>query len=310
MDRRSFHALAAAAAFAGTGLALALPGARAADAGAPAPRPADGPEAALAARCRALEGEVGGRIGVALIDGRSGTGTPLHAAWRGDERFPMCSTFKWLASAALLARVDGGHEHLARRLRFERRALVAHSPVTERHTGAPGMTLGELCEATITESDNTAANLILQALGGPAAVTRYARGLGDAVTRLDRTEPQLNESRPGDERDTTTPRAMAGLLQALLLGDALRPAARQQLVDWMLATRTSGERLRKDLPAGWRLADKTGSGAHGSHNDVGVFWRPDGRPVVLAVYCTGSSAGVAERNAVIAALARHVTSQA
>lgn len=298
MDRRSFTSLAAAAALAGTGLGLALPGARAAAGSAPA---ADTGDAALAQRCRALEAELGGRIGVALIDGEH------RSAWRADERFPMCSTFKWLASAALLARVDAGRERLERRVRFERAQLVHHSPVTERHTGAAGMTLAALCEATITESDNTAGNLILQALGGPAAVTRYARALGDGATRLDRMEPQLNESRPGDERDTTTPRAMAGLLQRLLLGDALQAASRQRLTEWMLATRTSADRLRKNLPAGWRLADKTGSGANGSHNDVGVFWRPDGSPVVVAVYSTGSKASFDDRSAAIAAVAKFVT---
>lgn len=283
MDRRSFNALAAAAAL------------------FPLPVLAD-PDDPLAARCRAIEAELGGRLGVALLDGRSGR----RSDWRGAERFPMCSTFKWLASAALLARVDAGRERLERRLRFQRAQLVTHSPVTERHTGAPGMTLAALCEATITESDNTAGNLVLQALGGPGMVTRYARSLGDAFTRLDRIEPFLNDSLPGDERDTTTPAAMAGLLQRLLLGDALKPASRRKLTDWMLATRTSGERLRKNLPAGWRLADKTGSGANGSHNDVGVFWRPDGSPVVVAVYFTGSGRSFDERSTAIAAIARHV----
>ncbi|MEF7616100.1 class A beta-lactamase [Aquincola sp. MAHUQ-54] len=250
-----------------------------------------------------IEAGAGGRLGVAVLD----TATGAVAGHRLDERFPMCSTFKWLAAALVLQRVDAGQERLDRRIRFGREVLISHSPVTERHAGGDGMTLGALCEATITTSDNAAANLILETFGGPAAVTRYARSLGDTVTRLDRTEPSLNEARPGDPRDTTSPRAMSGSLRAAVLGESLSAAGRGQLAQWLEATSTNGQRLRADLPAGWRMGSKTGTGARGTTNDVGVFWPPGRPPVVVAVYLTETRAPEAQRNAAVARVARRIT---
>jgi beta-lactamase class A len=221
----------------------------------------------------------------------------------------MCSTFKWLAAACVLQRVDAGKESLQRRVHFDRSVLLPHSPLTTPHAGADGMTIAQLCEAAITQSDNAAANLLLQSFGGPAGLTAFARSLGDPSTRLDRREPALNEARPGDPRDTTTPRAMAHLLHAALVGDALRPRSRAQLAGWMQACETNGQRLRADLPASWRMGSKTGSGAHGTSNDVGIFWPPGGAPVVVAVYLTGSEAADAERDRAIARVAAAVTSR-
>ena len=248
-----------------------------------------------------IEAGSGGRLGVAVLqaDGRLD-------GHRLDERFPMCSTFKWLAAACVLHRVDAGLERLDRRVRFGRAVLLPHSPVAARHVGA-GMTVGELCHAAITTSDNAAANLILASFGGPAGLTRYARSLGDEVTRCDRTEPSLNEARPGDPRDTTTPRAMARLLHAALLGDALSPRGREQLARWLEATQTNGARLRADLPAGWRMGSKTGTGARGTTNDVGIFWPPGRPPVIVAAYLTESEAPEAARNGTVAQVARRVT---
>ena len=250
-----------------------------------------------------IEHDARGRLGVAVLDIADGR----LVGHRLDERFPMCSTFKWLAAAMVLARVDAGTERLERRIRFGREVLVPHSPVTGQHAGRGGMTLAELCEATITVSDNAAANLILAQHGGPASLTRYARSIGDRHTRLDRTEPALNEATPGDPRDTTTPAAMAGALHAALLGDALSPASRQHLQAWMEATRTNAKRLRADLPEGWRLGSKTGTGARGTTNDVGVYWPPGRPPVVVSVYLTESSAPEAERQWALARVARWVT---
>ena len=248
-----------------------------------------------------IEAVSGGRLGVAVLqaDGRLD-------GQRLDERFPMCSTFKWLAAACVLHRVDAGLERLDRRVRYGRAVLLPHSPVAARHVGA-GMTVGELCHAAITTSDNAAANLILASFGGPAGLTRYARSLGDEVTRCDRTEPSLNEARPGDPRDTTTPRAMARLLHAALLGDALSPHGREQLARWLEATETNGARLRADLPAGWRMGSKTGTGARGTTNDVGIFWPPGRPPVIVAAYLTESEAPEAARNGAVAQVARRVT---
>lgn len=249
-----------------------------------------------------LEAGVAGRLGVAVLDTADGR----LQGHRLDERFPMCSTFKWLASALVLHRVDTGQERLDRRLRFGREVLLPHSPVTSLHAGGEGMTLAELCEATITISDNAAGNLILDSFGGPAALTRYARKLGDTMTRLDRWETELNEARPGDPRDTTTPRAMATALRATMVGDALSPASREQLVRWMEATRTNGQRLRAGLPPGWRMGSKTGTGARGTTNDVGVFWPPGRSPIVVAVYLTETDAAESARNAAVAGVARQI----
>lgn len=257
-----------------------------------------------AAPWTAIEARSGGRLGVAVLhaDGRV-------EGHRLDERFPMCSTFKWLAAAHVLQRVDAGREKLDRRIPFGRDVLLPHSPVTEKHVGA-GMTLGDLCRATIVTSDNAAANLILASYGGPRALTAYARSLGDEVTRLDRTEPELNESAPGDPRDTTSPRAMARLLHRTLVGDALSPRSRTVLAGWLEACETNGKRLRADLPAGWRMGSKTGTGARGSTNDVGIFWPPGRPPVMVAAYVTDTRAPEADRNGAIADVARWVTRNA
>lgn len=260
------------------------------------------PPPQLAELCRKLEADSFGRLGMYLFDGRSGQ----EFLYRSEERFPMCSTFKWLAAAAVLARVDAGKERLDRRIRFAGHDLLEYSPVTRSFADGPGMSVAQLCEAAVADSDNTAANLLLDALGGLEAFNAFLRAQGDSLTRLDRYEPDLNEARPGDPRDTTTPAAMGADLRRLLLGDGLGSHSRQQLTDWMLATRTSGERLRAGLEAGWRLADKTGTGDNGTANDVGVYWTPTGQPVVLCVFLTGARTDRAAQAAVMASLGRQV----
>jgi len=251
-----------------------------------------------------IEQAAGGLLGVAVLDGHDGR---LLSGHRLDERFPMCSTFKWLLAAAVLQRVDAGEETLERRLRFGRDALLPYAPVTSPHAGGDGMAIAELCEAAVAWSDNTAANLLLGTLGGPEGVTRCARSLGDRATRLDRWEPQLNEASPGDPRDTTTPRAMATTLRAAVLGDALSEASRGRLAQWLRDCRTNGHRLGAHVPAGWRLGSKTGTGARGTTNDVGIFWPPGRPPVVVAVYLTQTTASEAVRNGTVAAVAKGVT---
>ncbi len=254
----------------------------------------------LPRRLAALEAGIGGRFGVAVLD----TATGRLTGHREEERFPMCSTFKALAAAAVLARVDKGEVQLAQRVRFTADEVVPYSPATKPEAGGEGMTLAAICEAAITLSDNTAGNLMLGAIGGPAGLTAYLRGTGDQVTRLDRTEPTLNEALPGDPRDTTSPRAMAQTLGRLVVGDALEPASREQLADWLVATRTGDARLRAGVPKGWRVGDKTGTGDRGTANDVGVLWPPGRAPIVIAAYVTGSEASVEARSAAIAAAAR------
>ena len=256
----------------------------------------------LAADLARIERESGGRLGVAVLD----TGSGATVEHRGSERFPICSTFKLVGSAAVLKRVEQGQERIDRRVTFAASDIVVNSPVTKERVGGSGMTLAEICEAAMTMSDNTAGNLILAALGGPAGFTAYARSLGDSVTRLDRIEPELNEALPGDPRDTTTPLAMLGNLQKLVLGDALSPASKEQLTKWMLANKTGDTRLRAQLPAGWRTGDKTGAGDRGTNNDVGVLWPPERKPIVVTAYLTGTSEPADKRNATLAAVGRAI----
>ncbi|MGY3334733.1 beta-lactamase class A [Streptomyces filamentosus] len=266
---------------------------------------ARGPATRAEARFRALEERYTARLGVHAYDVRTGR-TLAH---RDRERFPMCSVFKTLAVAAVLRDLDHDGGFLARRVHYTAADVERSgwSPVTEDAGNiARGMTVAELCDATLRFSDNTAANLLLRDLGGPTAVTRFARSAGDPVTRLDRWEPELNSAEPWRITDTTTPRAIARTYGRLLLGRVLDPADRALLTDWMLRNTTSDARFRKGLPADWTVADKTGGGDYGGNNDVGVTWPPDGGPILLAVLTTRpdrDAEGVDELVAAAAAIA-------
>jgi beta-lactamase class A len=251
------------------------------------------------ARLAQLERRDGGLLGVEVRD----TATGRRFGHRADERFPMCSTFKAVAAAAVLARADAGKDDLNRRIAYGRDALLSYAPVTSKHVET-GMTLAELCAAAVVWSDNTAANLMLDTLGGPEGITAFARAHGDTVTRLDRTEPTLNTAIPGDPRDTTSPAAMVGLLETVLLGKALSTESRGRLTGWMHDSPTGLKRLRAGLPEGWRTADKTGTGDNGTANVVALIHRPDGAPILAAVYLTGSPAEPAARDAVHAEIGR------
>jgi beta-lactamase class A len=231
-----------------------------------------------------LERRTGGRLGVAAW--RRG-GAPV-LAWRADERFPLCSTAKVMVAGTVLAQAARAPGLLDERVRYRKTDLVSWSPVTERHVD-DGMTVADLCAAALQVSDNTACNLLLDRIGGPSAVTAFARRIGDTAFRLDRRETELNTALPGDARDTTTPRAMAKSLEALLLDEALAPDARRRLLDWMLANTTGKERIQAGFPAGWRVADKTGTGAYGTTNDAGIVFPPQGQPVIVAVYYTSAT---------------------
>jgi beta-lactamase class A len=251
----------------------------------------------------ALERRSGGRLGVFAID--TGNGRTLEH--RAHERFPMCSTFKLLAVGAVLARIDERNEDLGRRVGFAQRDMLDNSPVTQANLALSSMTIAQLCEAAMVQSDNTAANLLLHSLLGPAGVTRFARKLGDPVTRLDRDEPDVNSSIPGDPRDTTSPAAMASDARALVLGKALSPRLRARLTAWMRACETGRSALRAGLPATWVSGDKTGSGPHGTSNDVAVIWPPQGAPIVVAAYATGlRGSSAAAHTAVLASVGRIV----
>ncbi|UPY35780.1 class A beta-lactamase [Sediminicoccus sp. KRV36] len=261
------------------------------------------PRPALAASLAQIEARVGGRLGVVAQDGAT------RFAHRAAERFPMASTFKALLAAAILARVDAGEDRLDRRLPVPREGLIPWSPVTQPRAGGE-MSLGELCAAIMTISDNTAANLLLGVVGGPAGLTAWLRRAGDATTRLDRTEPTLNEATPGDPRDTSTPEAFGATLGRIALGDVLSQPSRAQFQAWMIGNGTGGARLRAGLPPGWRVGDRTGGAAHGTSNVVGVLWPPgDARPWVVAAFLTECAAEPAARDAALADVARLLVAQ-
>jgi len=205
----------------------------------------------------AIEARLGGRIGVAALD----TGSGKRLDYRAEERFPMCSTFKFLAAAAVLKRVDEKRDQLDRFVSYDAKDILEYAPVTKAHLKEGGTTLGALCEAAIAQSDNTAGNLLLDAVGGPAGVTNFARSLGDQVTRLDRKEPELNSAIPGDERDTTTPGSMLADMTRILTGDVLSRSSRSQLEDWLRGNKTGAAVIRAGVPTNWIIGDKTGRGA-------------------------------------------------
>jgi beta-lactamase class A len=269
--------------------------------GASLPVAAAKPFNVLPATFARLEKTNGGRVGVAVLD----TATGERVGYRENELFPMCSTFKFLLAAAVLHRVDTHYEALERSVPIPPPPVLSHSPWTEGFAGQT-MTVAALCKAVLIQSDNTAANTLLESIGGPAAITRFCRSIGDPVTRLDRTELALNEALAGDPRDTTSPLMMVGNLQVLVVGNQLSPASRMQLTLWMERSLTGLDRLRSNLPPGWRAADKTGANGEHTSNDIAVFWPPHQPPVIVAAYITQCRGPESKRAAMLAEIGRLV----
>ena len=251
----------------------------------------------LRAAVEAEATRLGARIGMAVREG----GREAFSM-RGDERFAFDSTHKAFSCAALLAKVEKGETSLARRSVVVVTDLAPYSPVVEKYTAPASLSLAEFCAAALSYSDNTAANVVLAALGGPPGVTAFLRTLGDPTSRLDRTEPDLNEAEPGDERDTTTPSAAAADLERLLIGDALTPVSREKLKSWMRDDRVADTLLRASIPDNWQIADKSGSGGHGSRGIVAAMWPPGRAPIVVALYIADTDAPLEARNAAVARL--------
>jgi beta-lactamase class A len=233
-----------------------------------------------------IEAKVGGRIGVFALD----TGSGRQLAHRADERFAMCSTFKWVLAAAVLARVDRAQLSLDERVPYGSTDLLEYAPVAREHVAEGSLTVDVLARAAVTVSDNTAANLLLTKIDGPAGLTQFVRGAGDTVTRLDRNEISLNTNEPGDPRDTTSPRAMVGLMREVLCGDVLSSAGRERLLGWLRACETGKTRLRAGLPKDWIAGDKTGTGERGAVNDVAIASPPGRAPILIASYMSDSDA--------------------
>jgi len=259
-------------------------------------------EGNAARRLAALEKREGGRLGVEAWD----TGSGRRIQHRSDERFGMCSVFKFLAAGAVLKRVDEGAEHLDRRLEFSESDLMEYAPIAKEHVKDGALTLGEACAAAVQWSDNTAANLVLKALGGPAAVTAFIRSTGDQITRLDNIEPALNVVLPGQVHDTTTAASMVALLNSVVLGKVLSPASRSRLEGWMLDAKVGEHRLPGGVPAGWRIAHKTGTWDDQT-NDVGIIWPPNRAPIIVAALYYRKDTRWDQREKVLAEVARIAT---
>ncbi len=228
-------------------------------------------------RFQELEKQYAVRLGVFAVD----TGSRRTVSYRANERFAFASTVKSLACGVLLRQT----KDLDKLVRYTAADLVTNSPITEKHVDT-GMTLRALCDAAIRYSDNTAANLILEELGGPAGLQSALRKLGDGITNVNRNEPTLNEATPGDKRDTTTPRQLATSLQKFTLGRALPPARQTILNNWLVANTTGDKTIRAGVPKGWKVGDKTGTAGYGGRNDVAVLWPPNRAPIMLAVMST------------------------
>ena len=248
------------------------------------------------------ERESGGRVGVYAEN--LATGKKL--GWRADERFVMCSTFKASLAACVLARVDRGEEQLAAMIPYGKADLLDYAPVAKQNLAAGAMSVTEMCKAIVELSDNTCANLLLARIGGPAALTAFWRSLGDSTSRLDHNEPELNRSPPGNPEDTTTPAAMAGNLRRLVVGEALSPASRALLTDWMVNCKTGANRLRGGLPASWTVGDKTGNNGKDASGDIAVVWPKPDTPILIAAYTQGGRPNATQIEAVFARIGRMV----
>ncbi|WP_345483239.1 class A beta-lactamase [Actinopolymorpha pittospori] len=257
------------------------------------------PDPDVARGLRELEQRYAARVGVYARNVRTGE----TVRYRSGERFAMCSTFKGLLAAHVMRDYDHNGEYLERVLHYTEDDLVDWSVVTEHYVGI-GMAVRDLCMAATSHSDNAATNVLLRATDGPRGFTRFCRSLGDAYTRLDRYEPDMSEGVPGDVRDTTTPEAIGRDYARLVLGDALKPFHRDQLVSWLKVNTTSGPRFRAGLPDDWVLGDKTGNGGYGTVNDIGIVWTPKGTTLVLSVMSTSEVEGVPADNGLIADTAR------
>jgi len=239
---------------------------------------------------KAIQKKTGGRLGVHIVDSQSGRRITID----DDARFAMASTCKLPLAAALLWQVDKGAFPLTHALPIERADMIPNSPIMEKElaTGVTEMTVRDLCTAAVTYSDNAATNVLLKGIGGPTVLTAFIRSIGDQVTRFDRTEPELNSNIAGDERDTTTPHAMAENMLKIFTQDVLSLGARALLIDWMIAARTGVTRARAGLPKNWQTGDKTGTGQNGAVNDLVITWPPNRRPIIAAIYMSESPQSV------------------
>jgi beta-lactamase class A len=244
----------------------------------------------------------GGRIGLCVENLRTGA----KVAWRADEPFVMCSTFKASLAACILASVDKGRARLDELIAYGPDDLLEYAPVAKQNLNRGAMSVADMCEAAVEVSDNTCANALLARVGGPSALTAFWRSIGDSVSRLDHNEPELNRSPPGDPHDTTTPTAMAGNLRSLIFGNVLSRNSRERLTGWMVGCKTGDNRLRAGLPKGWRVGDKTGNNGEDAAGDIAVTWSTRDEPVLICAYTQGGAPTPRQIEAVFAGIGRFV----
>lgn len=243
--------------------------------------------ASASATLKSLHKKIGGRLGVHILDSQSGR----RIKYDDGSRYAMASTFKLPLAASLLWQVDRGAFPLTQTMPIARKDLQENSPILDAaiQKGVTELAVRDLCGAAVAFSDNAATNILLNGMGGPETVTKFLRSIGDKVTRCDRIEPDLNSNLPGDERDTTTPFAMTETLLRIFTQDVLTLGSRALLIEWMMGSRTGLDRVRKGLPRGWQVGDKTGTGQNGAYNDLVVTWPPNRRPILAAVYMSEST---------------------
>ncbi len=228
-------------------------------------------EETLDERLYGLEEQYDARLGVYAVD----TGSGQTIDYQSEERFAYASTHKALAVGVLLQQTS--MEDLDKRIHYTADDLVDYSPITEKNVET-GMTLKEISDASIRFSDNTAANLIFNEIGGPEGFKTSLRAIGDDVTEPENIEQKLNDVKPGDIHDTSTAKALTESLRAFALEDVLEEEQRTLLVEWLKGNTTGDALIRAGVPDGWEVGDKTGlAAAYGTRNDIGIIWLQIGR---------------------------------
>ncbi|WP_336919857.1 PSE family carbenicillin-hydrolyzing class A beta-lactamase [Vibrio cholerae] len=250
---------------------------------------------------KGIESSLSARIGVAILDTQNGESWDYN----GDQRFPLTSTFKTIGCAKLLYDAEHGKVNLNSTVEVKKADLVTYSPVLEKQVGKP-ITLSDACFATMTTSDNTAANIVINAVGDPKSITDFLRQIGDKETRLDRVEPELNEGKLGDLRDTTTPNAITSTLNQLLFGSTLSEASQKKLESWMVNNQVTGNLLRSVLPVKWSIADRSGAGGFGARSITAIVWSEEKKTIIVSIYLAQTEASMAERNDAIVKIGRSI----
>ncbi|WP_198555511.1 class A beta-lactamase [Shewanella sp. Pdp11] len=241
----------------------------------------------------------GWNIGVSVIENSSNNVYLIN----GDERFSTNSTIKALACAIVLSEVDKNAVSLDDAMMINEQDVVSHSPVMKEFIGKK-VTLADACKATMTYSDNTAANFAIKKSGGPEGITSFLRSMGDDITRADRYEPDLNTNPEGDLRDTSTANAMAANFNKLLLGNILSTQSKEQLKDWMMGNKVADNMLRLVLPTGWEIADRTGANSYGARGIISMVWSESQQPLIISIYIKKENTAIEEREKVISEIGR------